>query len=310
MRLNPRSAYFVSIALLAWLLFSTTSQAAIQIRDGQGEKQFARVPERVVVLDWDLLEQVLALDVLPLAAPNIAGYQQWVANPPAPDSMQDLGTRAEPNLETIAALKPDVILASAQQRDLLPVLASIAPVVYLPNFAKQDSAAEVVIEQLKTLGTLFGKSERAQQRLDALDVRFAQLSAQLRNAFAEPPEVVVMRFSNLNTLLLSSENSINQYVLQRLGLINPLVLPAKPWGVSQKRINVLQQLTSAYVLYIRPFPQEKNLREAVLWNALPAAQQGRVNGVRSVWSYGGVLSLQSTAEAITESLLELAKEPK
>nr|WP_252973475.1 hypothetical protein [Vibrio navarrensis] len=119
-----------------------------------------------------------------------------------------------------------------------------------------------------------------------------------------------MRFSNLNTLLLSSENSINQYVLQRLGLINPLVLPAQPWGVSQKRINVLQQLTSAYVLYIRPFPQEKNLRDAVLWNALPAAQQGRVNGVRSVWSYGGVLSLQSTAEAITESLLELAKEPK
>lgn len=59
---------------------------------------------------------------------------QWVVQPEVPNSVQDIGTRTEPNLEKIAALKPDVILAAGPQQDLLATLGRIAPVVYLPNF--------------------------------------------------------------------------------------------------------------------------------------------------------------------------------
>lgn len=91
------------------------------------------LPQRVVVLDWDLLEQLLTLDIIPVGATEIASYNQWVVQPAAPEVIQEVGTRAEPNLEKIAALKPDIILASASQQDLLPILERIAPVLYLPN---------------------------------------------------------------------------------------------------------------------------------------------------------------------------------
>ncbi|CAG19975.1 putative iron(III) ABC transporter, periplasmic iron-compound-binding protein [Photobacterium profundum SS9] len=127
------------------------AHAEITITDSRGEQTFAESPKRVVVLNWDLLEQLLALEITPLAAPNVIGYQQWVVRPTAPDSIEEIGTRSEPNLEKIAALHPDVIIAASPQQDLLPILESIAPVVYLSNFGKQEDAAPVAIKHFKTL---------------------------------------------------------------------------------------------------------------------------------------------------------------
>ena len=87
-----------------------------------------KIPQRIIVLDWDLLEQILTLDVIPVGATEIAGYNQWVAHPIAPNSIEEVGMRAEPNLEKMASLKPDLILAASSQQDLLPVLQTIAPV--------------------------------------------------------------------------------------------------------------------------------------------------------------------------------------
>lgn len=122
-----------------------------------------KIPQRIIVLDWDLLEQILTLDVIPVGATEIAGYNQWVAHPIAPNSIEEVGMRAEPNLEKIASLKPDLILASSSQQDLLPVLQTIAPVMYLPNFSRQDNAALVALAHFNTLATLLGKEAIAQQ---------------------------------------------------------------------------------------------------------------------------------------------------
>ena len=42
---------------------------------------------------------------------------------------------------------------------------------------------------------------------------------------------------------------------------------------------------------------------------LQLVEKGHVNSVRSVWNYGGAMSLLYLAEAITDSLLELKKTP-
>lgn len=86
-----------------------------------------------------------------------------MVNPYAPESIEDIGTRAEPNLEKIASLKPDVILAASPQQDLIPLLRQIAPVVYLPNFSQNEAAAQTAIKHFRTLGALFDKQELAEQ---------------------------------------------------------------------------------------------------------------------------------------------------
>ncbi|VTP87326.1 Iron(III)-hydroxamate-binding protein fhuD [Proteus vulgaris] len=257
-------------------------------------------------MDWDLLEQVLTLDVIPIGATEIAGYNQWVAHPVAPNSIEEVGMRAEPNLEKMASLKPDLILASSSQQDLLPVLKTIAPVMYLPNFSRQDNAAEVALAHFNTLASLLGKTALAQQKLAEMDSIFVQLKCKLQRAFITLPEVEVIRFSTLTSVFLYTENSTTDYVVNKLGLNSAISLPPQPWGIDQRRMNVLQHIKQGYVLYMLPFPDESKLQKSVLWQAMPFVQNGHFHSVKPVWNYGGVTSLMLMAEAITESLLDMA----
>ncbi|EPW6909186.1 iron-siderophore ABC transporter substrate-binding protein [Vibrio parahaemolyticus] len=282
------------------------ANADITVHDAYGAMTFEQVPQRVVVLNWDILEQVLALDIEPIAAPNLPGYRQWVVNPYAPESIEDIGTRAEPNLEKIASLKPDVILAASPQQDLIPLLRQIAPVVYLPNFSQNEAAAQTAIKHFRTLGALFDKQELAEQKLAKLNDSFKQLRDKIRQHYSAPLDVLVMRFSTPNSVLLSTENSTTDYVVEQLGLTNPIKVSARAWGIKQDRINRLQNLEQSYVLYVQPFPQESKLNSSPLWQAMPFVKKQRVNSVRAVWAYGGAMSLQYMAEAITDSLIELA----
>ncbi|HII4329075.1 TPA: iron-siderophore ABC transporter substrate-binding protein [Vibrio parahaemolyticus] len=282
------------------------ANADITVHDAYGAVTFEQVPQRVVVLNWDILEQVLALDIEPIAAPNLPGYRQWVVNPYAPESIEDIGTRAEPNLEKIASWKPDVILAASPQQDLIPLLRQIAPVVYLPNFSQNEAAAQTAIKHFRTLGALFDKQELAEQKLAKLNDSFKQLRDKIRQHYSAPLDVLVMRFSTPNSVLLSTENSTTDYVVEQLGLTKPIKVSARAWGIKQDRINRLQNLEQSFVLYVQPFPQESKLNSSPLWQAMPFVKKQRVNSVRAVWAYGGAMSLQYMAEAITDSLIELA----
>ncbi|EHR6401163.1 TPA: ABC transporter substrate-binding protein [Vibrio parahaemolyticus] len=296
----------LSCTTLLFTVMITRANADITVHDAYGAVTFEQVPQRVVVLNWDILEQVLALDIEPIAAPNLPGYRQWVVNPYAPESIEDIGTRAEPNLEKIASLKPDVILAASPQQDLIPLLRQIAPVVYLPNFSQNEAAAQTAIKHFRTLGTLFDKQELAEQKLAKLNDSFKQLRDKIRQHYSAPLDVLVMRFSTPNSVLLSTENSTTDYVVEQLGLTNPIQVSARAWGIKQDRINRLQNLEQSYVLYVQPFPQESKLNSSPLWQAMPFVKKQRVNSVRAVWAYGGAMSLQYMAEAITDSLIELA----
>ncbi|MGJ3352134.1 iron-siderophore ABC transporter substrate-binding protein [Providencia sp. Je.9.19] len=307
MRLIPLP--FTHLIVLFSLLFSSLSFAEITINDDRSTQTFITSPERIVVLDWDLLEQVLSLDIIPVGATEINSYNQWVVMPAAPESIDEVGTRAEPNLEKIASLKPDVILATSAQQDLIPLLQRIAPVVYLTNFSAQDDAAIVAIRHFKTLATLFNKQQQAEKQLAQLDKQFELLRAKLAQVYPNNTEVTVIRFSTLTSVFLPTENASINYVLQRLGLKPAVKLPARPWGITQRRINELSRIDDGYVLFLRPFPDEKKLADARLWQAMPFVQKNQVNGVIPVWNYGGVYSLQRMAQAITDSLLEIAPAP-
>ncbi|MDG2629544.1 iron-siderophore ABC transporter substrate-binding protein [Vibrio parahaemolyticus] len=296
----------LSCTTLLFTMMIARANSDITVHDAYGAVTFEQVPQRVVVLNWDILEQVLALDIEPIAAPNLPGYRQWVVNPYAPESIEDIGTRAEPNLEKIASLKPDVILAASPQQDLIPLLRQIAPVVYLPNFSQNEAAAQTAIKHFRTLGALFDKQELAEQKLAKLNDSFKQLRDKIRQHYSAPLDVLVMRFSTPNSVLLSTENSTTDYVVEQLGLTNPIKVSARAWGIKQDRINRLQNLEQSYVLYVQPFPQESKLNSSPLWQAMPFVKKQRVNSVRAVWAYGGAMSLQYMAEAITDSLIELA----
>ncbi|GEM_PF-252011 len=294
--------------------------APIRIRDNRGTIAFASVPRRVVVLDWDLLEQVLELGITPVGAPELAGYREWVVQPPLPamkdnaggtsdkdnaDTVTDVGTRAEPNLERIAGLHPDVILTASPQKDLLDALARIAPVVHLPNFAATDRSGEVAIAHFTTLAALFGRQELARQKLEDMHRRFAELKAQLAAALGPSARVLPLRFANTTSVFAYCENSTARYVLDQLGLTDALPQQPRAWGITRMPFKDLHALADAWVLYVLPFPEEAKMRASVLWQSMPFVRQGRIRSVRPVWNYGGAMSMRYLADAFAESLLRV-----
>ncbi len=45
----------------------------------------------VLGLDWDLLEQLLTLEITPVGATELESYQQWVVDPVVPSSVKEVG---------------------------------------------------------------------------------------------------------------------------------------------------------------------------------------------------------------------------
>ncbi|BCP67258.1 di-heme oxidoredictase family protein [Thermus thermophilus] len=87
-------------------------------------------PKRVVTLDWRPLEDLLLLGVRPVAGADLEDFPRWVRLS-LPPGIQNLGSRTAPNLELLAALKPDLILGyTGFQGRLYPELSRIAPPVF------------------------------------------------------------------------------------------------------------------------------------------------------------------------------------
>lgn len=284
----------------------------VTINDDLGPHTFSQPPQRVVALQWDLLENMVGIGVTPVGAADISSWDTWVGWPKLPTGIVDVGTRAEPNLELIARLKPDLILIGATQKDLLPTFSKIAPTLYFENYRADAPKNEAItaIDQFYTIARVLNREVAAHQLIDDIFAGIGDLGHRIKRAFGFMPALQVVRFSSLTTLFVYTPNSIADFVLQRMGIQQPLVMPNASYGLTQVRIRDLKNLTNAYVVYVRPFSMEKKLLASILWQATPFARKGHVAAASAYWSHGGAPSLWATAHCVGEALLSLAPKEK
>lgn len=307
--INLVSGWFkVSLSCLA-LVFSVSVLAEVRIQDSQGEQVFSQSPVRIAALSWELVEDVIELGLEPVAIPEREAYQEWVAQPVLPASSVDIGGRAEPNLEKLVQLKPDVILIGAALKDIQAKLERIAPVVFFDTYQRDHNNQEKADQVFLTLAKLLDKEAHAQAKLAARQQVFEQLRGQLKAAFpAGLPKVTSLRFASTTSAYVYGDNAMPQYALEHLGLQTAMPLASTQWGVTQKRLKSLRGIKEGVVLYFKPFHFEKKLAKSPLWRSMPFVKQGNVASVASTWTYGGAMSLQYLAQAMTDSLLEVAKQ--
>lgn len=296
----------IVVAILACFV-SIAALASYQVVDSEGTKTLSKVPQRVAVLNWGIAEQVIELGVTPVAISDIKGYQQWVVKPAVPKGAVDIGTRAEPNFELLAELKPDVILIASPQKDLEKRLEKIAPVLYYQTFSQDHNNAQAAITNFLRIGQMLGKEKLAEHKLAQMKQAIQQLKVQLDAAYPNgKPNVTAFRFASTTSVYLYGNNSIPQYALKELGFNNAMPQPSTQWGVTQKRLTDLTHIGNGVALYFLPFSQQAQLNRSVIWNAMPFVRDKKVASVAATWSYGGALSIQYNAEALAKSLLKLA----
>jgi iron complex transport system substrate-binding protein len=136
----------------------------------EGRTTVKAQPKKIAVLSTGQLDDLLSLGVVPTAttrADNAGLVPGYLADTFPTDKkrlagMTDAGTRQAPNLETLAAAKPDLILANDSLGDLYPKLSKIAPTVITAGNGinwKRD---------LLLVGDAVGKGEAARELLDGI----------------------------------------------------------------------------------------------------------------------------------------------
>ncbi|WP_170228450.1 ABC transporter substrate-binding protein [Nesterenkonia populi] len=146
-------------------------EEAQTVEHAMGSTEIPDQPERVVVLEINLLDTAMALGVVPAGAALIVNTDEL------PDylgeDVQDIasvGSITEPSLEQIADLDPDLILgAKSRHEDLYDTFSDIAPTVFV------ESPGGDWRSSIRTVGEALGVPDTADALLADYDERTAEV---------------------------------------------------------------------------------------------------------------------------------------
>ena len=143
-------------------------------------------PQRIAILDMASLD---ILDALGVAEGRVVGsagtsldyLQQYVTD----ESISNLGTIKEADLEAVMACEPDVIFIGGRLSKSYDALSEIAPVVYLATDTELG-VVESVRRNAATIASMFGLEDKVDELMADFDSRIQALAA-----FAEGKNAIV-----------------------------------------------------------------------------------------------------------------------
>ncbi|MEU3451094.1 iron-siderophore ABC transporter substrate-binding protein [Streptomyces thermolilacinus] len=265
---------------------------------------------KVVALEWTYAEDLLALGVSPAGVADVKGYGQWVTGGPRfGDDVKDVGTRQAPSLETIKALKPDLIITSKVRSEAnYEQLNKIAPTLMFDPYST-DGEYEEMRATLKKIGTAVGKPEAADTALKDLDAKIAAAKQKLDAAGKNGAEVTVARGYTTDgaaVVEVLTDSTIPGGLLPRLGLKNAWKGKADAYGMSKVDIEGLKPVEKSSLVYVAAKDDDvfaTSLPKNALWQNLDFAKNKRVHALDpGTWFFGGPFSTAQVADEIASAL--------
>ena len=183
-----------SLLLIVFAAFTLPAQAEISLRDDSGAEIRLKGPaRRIVSLAPHITEILFAAG----AGERVVGTSDYSDYPPAAKRIARIGDYTNVDLETVVALKPDLVIGwqtgnSAGDLDQLKRLG-------IPLFLSEPDRIEDVAGNLERFGELAGTSNIAVPAATAYRARLAQLRQQYSNrpqvrtfyqVWADPPITV------------------------------------------------------------------------------------------------------------------------
>jgi ABC-type Fe3+-citrate transport system substrate-binding protein len=174
---NSRLLHLVAGALLT-LSASAPQAAPIDIDDGQHKVHLPDTPKRVVVLEFSFLDSLASVGVTPVGAADDGDANRVLPEArQAIGEWQSVGLRSQPNIEVIARLKPDLIIADlGRHQALYNDLSSLAPTLMLQSRGEDYQGS---LKSAALIGTALGKGPQMQARIAENQQHLKQIAAQI-----------------------------------------------------------------------------------------------------------------------------------
>jgi len=253
------------------------------IRHAMGETTLETTPRRIVTLDPGELDAAVQLGFVPVGAAEYGAYKlpDYVL-----ESAQEItlvGTVAEPDLEAIIALQPDLILSNKLRHEAqYDTFSKIAPTV----FAERPG---VTFKQNLQLHAQATGAEAAGADVVA---RYEQRVRELNAALPEPrPSISIVQMRPDNMRFYQTANFLG-VVLRDLGFPRGEGENVDAFAVDESAEKLGDYVDGEVVILAVVDPGENDLASETLggavWEQLPAVQAGQVLEVDSAVWIGGV----------------------
>ncbi|MBA8862214.1 MULTISPECIES: ABC transporter substrate-binding protein [Brucella] len=277
---------------------------------GFGFRAAAASPPRVVAIDWAAAEAMLSFGIVPVGLSDTAFYRQRMAAPVLPETVVDVGPFWEINLEALAALKPDFVIATDYNLVMTPRIADVArielvPSITTPNVERYRLAIEILNRVADLCGVLpFVPSSVAE---DA-ESRFAKA----RETVSKHDYAVGIMLPDIGgrEMTMYGEGTLPDAVLRKLGRANVWKGPVNGTGMARVGLDRLMESADAAFLVVdipsQRLQTERSLQQNTMWKLLRPVRDGRVAWLNQFHPFGGVPSAAHLADLIASALENMA----
>jgi ferric hydroxamate transport system substrate-binding protein len=260
-------------------------------------------PRRIVVLNWELTETLLALGHAPVGIPLPAWYTNTIAVPPLPSNVADIGLLYQPNFDALLALAPDLLIVTPAHSGLLKPLQRIAPTLTLGAYMTEAHPYASLCAETRTMADAIDAHVQA----DALLASTVQVLSDVAARVPRGRRIVVADVIDERHLRVYGAGSLFDEVLAKIGMSNAANSHTR-WttnamGSAVVPLPRLLDIADADIALTQPLGPDTRaaLASSPLWRALPAVRDKRVAMLPVIAPYGGLISMQRFATSMADA---------
>lgn len=265
--------------------------------------------ERVVALEWAYVENLLAVGIQPVGVADIENYHSWVQIPQTLDeSVVNVGTRQEPNLEQIIALNPDLIITAAQRAaNNYDQLSAIAPTLAFNAYPEDGMTHyEEMVQTFSIIAEVTGQAEAGEAVLAGLDAHLEAAADAITEAGRAGETFILAQgwvANDISTFRLFTDNALGVQILEKIGFSNAWEDAPQLYGFTEISYEGFAEVEDTNFFYIAQEDSKLQFEQNAVWNSLPFVQSGRTYWLGpDVWLFGGPISAQVLVDTFVNAL--------
>ncbi|WP_144560154.1 ABC transporter substrate-binding protein [Shouchella miscanthi] len=286
---------------------STSTEENIEQSDNEviehvkGEFVVEDKPERVVVLDVQFLDQMMALDEIPVGtvyAETDNGLPEYLGEAPSDATL--LGTYLEPNLEAIISTDPDLIIATDTHEDIYDQLERIAPTIM---FDRMEDWQTVLL----SFGTILDQTEKAETVIADYTTKVDELKADLEESVGDEVVGLIRPRDDMIRLHTTSHRTA-QILYDDLGLTPPEMATVSSDSSTMISLEVMPDLEADHLFLLQDdtnLDLTASFQASSVWQGLDAVKNDHVYEKNTgLWiGYYGPIAINLVVDQIAEELL-------
>ncbi|MFG2099809.1 ABC transporter substrate-binding protein [Micromonospora echinaurantiaca] len=291
---------------------SSSASGPVTVTDSRGKQVTLKAPAtKVVGLEWGEVEMLVSLGVMPVGVADTKGYGTWVTAAKLDAGVKDVGTRAEPSVDSIVALQPDlVVMEDDRAGALVTQLEKYVPVIVTKGSDAKDNLGRMRSD-LNMIAQAVGKTAEAGKLLADFDAAIADGKKKIADAGAAGRPFAIAdgwkEGSTVSIRMFGQGALVSQLGIQ-LGLTNAWTGKTdEVWGLGQTDVEGLTGLKDPNLHFFYNASDGADvfadgLASNAIWKSLPFVKQGNLHRMPDgIWTFGGPLSAKQYIDQLVKT---------